>query len=374
MMKRAWLVFAVFSMAAFGAKRARDYGVPFDGEPGALNAITDVKGVEVGMVTLQSRKPGKDGKTVFVNTGVTTIFPAGKIEHGVPGAWFSLNGNGEMTGTAWLDEAGFLEGPIVFTNTHSVGVARDAVVAWGVKRWPKTETYSLPVVGETWDGELNDINGFHVTKQDVLKALDAAKTGPVAEGNVGGGTGMILFEYKGGTGTSSRKVGDYTVGVLVQANFGNREDMRLAGVPLGTELTKEARQRPDKKDGSILVAVATDAPLLPHQLKRLARRASLALGRTGSISRNSSGDLFVAFSTARPQRSGGLEHWTSVPNSKLDSFFKGTIDATEEAIANVLFAAKREEGPKGVVVEEMPVDRVLALLKKYGRLKDSDAR
>ena len=373
-MKQVFVLGLLLAIGAQGAKRAREWGVPFEGEPGHYNAITDVPGVEVGSVTLNLEKPGPEGKTIYVHTGVTSIFPTGKkTDMGVPAAWFSLNGNGELTGTAWVEESGFLEGPLVFTNTHSVGVARDAVVAWGVKRFPKSEKFSLPVVGETWDGDLNDINGFHVTKKDVLKALDSAKSGPVAEGNVGGGTGMILYEYKGGTGTASRKVGDRHVGVLVQANYGQRQDMRLAGVSVGNELLKDHRLRPDKKDGSVLIAIATDAPFLPHQLKRLVRRASLALGRLGSASRNSSGDLFIAFTTARPKLFGKIEHWTAIPNERIDDYFLATIEATEEAIANVLFAGKTMEGPKGVV-EEMPVDRVLGILKKFGRLNDSGSR
>ncbi len=347
-------------------KACAGLGVPFDGKPGRYNAITDVPGVEVGMVTLNSVSGSGKNKT-YVHTGVTAILPTGKTSDlGVPGAWTDLNGNGELTGTAWLEESGFLEGPILLTNTHSVGVVRDAVIEWGVKRFPGTETYSLPVVGETWDGELSDINGFHVKKEHVFEALNQATGGPVAEGNVGGGTGMILCEYKGGTGTASRIVGRYTVGVLVQANYGLRGDLRLAGVPIGQELMDDHRVYKDK-DGSILVVVATDAPFLPHQLKRIVRRISLGLGRAGSASRDSSGDLFVTFSTARPKADNGYQQWRTLPNDKIDPFFVATIQATEEAIANVLFAAKTTEGPKGTVYA-MPIDRVLKILDRNGRL------
>ena len=294
--------------------RARDLGVPFDGAPGPLNAITDVKGVEVGFTTLISGQ----GKLVVgegpVRTGVTAILPRGKgSTDSVFAGWFSQNGNGEMTGTTWVEESGFLEGPVMITNTHSVGVVRDAVIAWRVKRGqPEGSEYwwSLPVVAETYDGFLNDVNGFHVKPEDAFHALDSAQSGPVAEGNVGGGTGMVCYEFKGGSGTASRRLaataGGYTVGVLVQCNCGRRDFLRIAGVPVGHEIQKGKVYSqlsgpggvPTEDTGSIIIVVATDAPLLPHQLKRLARRATLGLARTGSISGNGSGDIFIAFSTA----------------------------------------------------------------------------
>jgi len=288
---------------AFGQvkPRARDLGIPFEGRPGPLNAITDVKGVLVGHVTL-NRGEGESA----VRTGVTTVLPVGRsFDRRVPAGWFTLNGNGEITGTAWLEESGFLEGPAMITNTHSVGVVRDAVVRWGVIHFPGTETFSLPVVAETYDGLLNDINGFHVRAEHAYQAIEIARAGGVPEGNVGGGTGMVAYEFKGGIGTSSRVVTiggkEFTLGVLVQSNYGRREQLRVAGVPVGREIPDLMPTRPKKKDGSIIVIIATEAPLLPHQLKRLSRRVSLGLGRNGSISMNSSGDLFVAFSTALPR-------------------------------------------------------------------------
>src|ERR1700678_350203 len=286
--------------------RARDLGVPFDGTPGPNNAITDIKGVEVGHTTLISG----EGKLVVgkgpVRTGVTAIHPRGKTSNdAVFAAWFTLNGNGEMTGTTWVDDSGFLNGPVMITNTHSVGVVRDAVIAWKVKHGtPDMEGYwwSLPVVAETWDGWLNDINGFHVRPEDAWHALDIAHSGAVEEGNVGGGTGMICNEYKGGIGTSSRvldaKAGGYTVGVLVQCNYGRRNQLRIAGVPVGKEIPEHPAYGEDV--GSIIIVIATDAPLIPNQLKRLARKASLGLGRDGSYSGDGSGDIFVSFSTANP--------------------------------------------------------------------------
>ena len=298
--------------------RARDLGVPFDGTPGPLNAITDVAGIEVGFTTLiKGDGPLKVGEGP-VRTGVTEILPRGsKSLDPVYAGWFSLNGNGEMTGTTWVEESGLLYGPVGITNTHSVGTVRDAMIAWGVKRGSVHEDdWSLPVVAETWDGFLNDINGFHVKPEDVFAALDSAKGGPVAEGNAGGGTGMVCYGFKGGTGTASRVLskedGGYTVGVLVQCNCGRRSQLTIAGVPVGKEIPQgvpyaglaPSALPPGNETrgdvGSIIIVIATDAPLLPHQLKRLARRASLGLARTGSVSGNSSGDIFFAFSTANP--------------------------------------------------------------------------
>src|SRR3990172_4289333 len=266
--------------------RARDLGVPFDGTPGPLNAITDVAGVEVGHSTLIAGAGALQVGVGPVRTGVTAIFPRGKNSSDpVFAGWFSLNGNGEMTGTTWVEESGFLEGPILITNTHSVGVARDAVIAWRVKHGQMNQPWSLPVVAETWDGYLNDINGFHVKAEHVFEALDTARSGPVVEGNVGGGTGMVCHEFKGGIGTASRKLaqerGGYTVGVLVQCNYGLRRLLRVAGVPVGREITDHLVKKDET--GSIIIVVATDAPLLPHQLKRLTRRAALGLARNGSV-------------------------------------------------------------------------------------------
>jgi len=365
--------------------RARDLGIPFDGTPGPLNAITDVKGVEVGHTTLISG----NGKLVVgqgpVRTGVTAILPRGKeSEDPVFAGWFPLNGNGEMTGTTWVEESGFLEGPVMITNTHSVGVVRDSVIEWRVKRGAPDESgywWSLPVVAETYDGDLNDVNGFHVKKQHVFDALAGAASGRVPEGNVGGGTGMICYEFKGGIGTSSRKLqdkqGGYTVGVLVQCNCGSRNLLRIAGVPVGKEIPltpPEAASmgRPDGSEdrGSIIIVVATDAPLLPHQLKRLAHRASLGLARTGSISGNGSGDIFIAFSTANPRAAStsGIRQLSMVPNDEMNPLFEATAQATEEAIVNALVAAETMTGADNHKVEALPHDRVREVLKKYNRL------
>src|SRR5437016_3611906 len=334
---------------AFGqAKpRARDLGVPFDGNPGANNAITDVHGVEVGHTTLISGSGKLKVGEGPIRTGVTAVLPRGKDSTDpVFGAWFTLNGNGEMTGTTWLEDSGFLDGPVMITNTHSVGVVRDAVIAWRVKKAPPDQDgydWSLPVVAETYDGELNDINGFHVKPEHAWHALDTAHGGLVEEGNVGGGTGMVCNEFKGGIGTSSRtlttKEGGYTVGVLVQCNYGEREQLRIAGIPVGREIQTPKIWEDDI--GSIIVVVATDAPLIPTQLKRMARRVSLGLGRDGSYSGNGSGDLFIAFSTANPGAISqkGLRHLTMLPNDHLDSLFLATVQATEEAVVNAMVAA-----------------------------------
>jgi L-aminopeptidase/D-esterase-like protein len=356
--------------------RARDLGVPFDGNPGPLNAITDVKGVEVGNTTLISGEGPLKLGVGPVRTGVTAIFPRGKDSRdAVFAGWFSLNGNGEMTGSHWVEDSGFLDGPVMITNTHSVGVVRDAVIQWKVKRGEADmEGYwwSLPVVAETWDGYLNDINGFHVKAEDAIHALDSAHAGPVEEGNVGGGTGMICNEFKGGIGSSSRtisaKEGGYTVGVLVQCNYGEREQLRIAGVPVGREIT--APKIWDQDTGSIIVVVATDAPLIPTQLKRLARRVALGLGRNGSYSGDGSGDLFIAFSTANPRAiaSEGLRQITMLPNGRLDPLFLATVQATEEAVVNAMVAADTMTGVKGHVVQALPHDKLREVLKKYNRL------
>ena len=361
------------------AIRARALGIPFDGSPGKLNAITDVAGVEVGFTTLISGEGKLEVGKGPVRTGVTAVVPRGhdSLNDPVYAGTFSLNGNGEMTGTAWVEESGFLEGPVVITNTHSVGVARDAVIAWRLAHGAADKTgywWSLPVVAETWDGWLNDINGFHVKPEDVAYALDTAKSGPVAEGSVGGGTGMICYEFKGGTGTASRvlgkKEGGYTIGVLVQANCGRRQQLTIAGVPIGKEIPGAVYP---KDTGSIIIVVATDAPLLPDQLKRVARRASLGLARTGSVSGNGSGDLFIAFSTANPGAANPekpTQTIQTVPNDRLDPLFEATVQAVEEAIVNALVHNQDMTGSDGHRVEALPHDRVRELLKKYNRLGD----
>jgi len=363
--------------------RARDLGVPFDGTPGPLNAITDVAGVTVGHTTLISG----EGKLVVgkgpVRTGVTAVFPRGKDSNdtGVFAGWWSLNGNGEMTGTTWVEESGFLIGPVMITNTHSVGVVRDAVIQWTVahrKVGPDDDWWSLPVVAETWDGYLNDINGFHVKSEHVFHAIESSHGGPVEEGAVGGGTGMVCNGFKGGIGTSSRKLpakeGGFTVGVLVQCNYGSRQNFRVAGIPVGREIPSEDPYAfaPDDitERGSIIVIVATDAPLLPHQLKRLARRVSLGLGRDGSISGNGSGDIFIAFSTANPG-AAAVDHTVDLkmyPNDLLNPIFAATVEATEESIINAMVAAKTMTGIEGHKVSALPHDQLQAILKKYNRL------
>jgi D-aminopeptidase len=372
----AFVVSFALAASAQTKPRARDLGVPFDGTPGSFNAITDVKGVEVGHTTLISG----EGKLVVgkgpVRTGVTAIHPRGKAsDDGVFAAWFTLNGNGEMTGTTWVDDSGFLNGPVMITNTHSVGVVRDAVIAWKVKHnAPDMEGYwwSLPVVAETWDGFLNDINGFHVHAEDAFHALDVAHSGPVEEGSVGGGTGMVCNEFKGGIGTSSRvldaKAGGYTVGVLVQCNYGRRDQLRIAGVPVGKEIPEKPAYGNDY--GSIIVVVATDAPLIPTQLKRIARRVSLGLGRDGSYSGDGSGDIFIAFSTANPGAIGtkGLHQLTMLPNESLDPIFLATVQATEEAVVNAMVAAETMKGVNDHEVIALPHDRLREVLKKYNRL------
>jgi D-aminopeptidase len=362
--------------------RARDLGVPFDGSPGSLNAITDVTGVEVGHTTLISGEGALVRGKGPVRTGVTAILPKGRaFRDRVFAGWYSLNGNGEMTGTTWVEESGFLGSPILITNTHSVGIVRDAVIEWNVQRGRAdgySGDFSLPVVAETWDGFLNDIDGFHVTKTHVFQALDGARGGPVAEGNVGGGTGMICHGFKGGIGTASRVLrtedGGYTIGVLVQANYGSRDLLTIAGVPVGHEITDLRRvSTPPPRDedaGSIIVVVATDAPLLPHQLKRLARRVPLGIGIVGGRGGNSSGDIFIAFSTANPEGSKTAEVATlaMLPNERISPLFDATTQATEEAIVNALVAAETMIGVDGHTVYALPHDRLKDVLRKYNRL------
>jgi D-aminopeptidase len=371
------MIVSVMTTSAQSPKpRARDLGVPFDGTPGRFNAITDVSGVEVGLVTLISG----EGKLVRgkgpVRTGVTVVLPRGKTGNDpVMAGWFSLNGNGEMTGTTWVEESGFLEGGIFITNTHSVGTVRDAAIEWTVNQGSSHQPWSLPVVAETWDGTLNDINGFHVKPAHVFDAINGARSGPVAEGNVGGGTGMICHQFKGGTGTASRRLGadsgGYTVGALVQANHGLRSQLLVAGVPVGAEIPVQGR-RPDQEveTGSIIIILATDAPLLPHQLQRIARRASLGLARTGATSGNSSGDIFIAFSTANPGAAGArpVAEIRMLSNDAISGLFNASVQATEEAIINALVAAETMRGANDRVIEALPHDRLRAALKKYGRL------
>jgi len=386
------ICFCVFATAQGQAQdsgkvkpRARDLGIPFDGTPGALNAITDVGGVTVGQTTLISG----EGKLVVgqgpVRTGVTAVLPRGNesIADPVFAGWWSLNGNGEMTGTTWMEESGFLIGPVMITNTHSVGVVRDAAIQWRVshgKIGPDDDWWSLPIVAETWDGWLNDINGFHVKPEHALHAIESAASGPVQEGNVGGGTGMVCNEFKGGIGTSSRKLtakeGGYTVGVLVQCNFGRRPNLLIAGVPVGREIPQDpaysaAKSFGDGEFGSIIVVVATDAPLVAHQLKRVARRVSLALGRLGSISGNGSGDIFAAFSTANPG-AAAPDHVVDLkmlPNDRIEPIFAATIQATEEAVVNAMIAADTMTGINNHRVIALPHDELRAVLKKYNRLQ-----
>ena len=366
--------------------RARDLGVPFDGTPGQFNAITDVSGVEVGATTIiRGDGPLKVGEGP-VRTGVTTILPRGKNDtHPTYAGWFSQNGNGEMTGTTWVEESGLLEGPIGITNTHSVGVVRDSTIKWELDHKMSRQPWALPVVAETWDGWLNDLNGFHVKPEHVFAALDSARSGPVAEGNTGGGTGMICYGFKGGTGSASRVIakddGGYTVGVLVQCNCGSRRLLSIAGVPVGKEIPMDdhtasnfpslappgSEARGDV--GSIIIVIATDAPLLPHQLKRIARRATLGLGRTGSISGNGSGDIFIAFSTANPNADDapGPNTVETVSNEKISPLFEAAVQATEEAIVNAMVGARTMTGIDGHMVPALPHDELQRVMKKYNR-------
>jgi len=373
--------------------RARDLGIPFEGTPGPHNAITDVEGVEVGYVTLISGEGELRVGDGPVRTGVTAILPRGKhaVEPAYAG-WFSLNGNGEMTGTTWVEESGFLEGPVMITNTHSVGVVRDGVIAWQVKTMQRLRLnafkdgfWSLPVVGETYDGFLNDINGMHVKEEHTFQALDNAQSGPIEEGNVGGGTGMICYQFKSGTGTSSRQLdvdeGEYMVGVLAQCNFGRRPNLLVAGVPVGREIPDDlpAPEIPNStaggSAGSVIAVVATDAPLLPHQLKRLARRVSMGLARTGSVAANSSGDIFIAFSTAnREAATGTVAHVETLNNNDMTPLFEATIQATEEAVINALVAAETMVGRDHNRVVALPHDRLRETLRKYNRLAEPPSK
>jgi L-aminopeptidase/D-esterase-like protein len=393
----ALLLLVLATQATAQAKpRARALGIPQPGTPGALNAITDVPGVEVGFTTI-IRGEGKlvpgEGP---VRTGVTAILPRGRNRlDGLFAAWFTLNGNGEMTGTTWIEESGLLGGPVLITNTHSVGMVHAATIEYAVQSG-KDFTWSLPVVAETWDGGLNDINGFHVTKADAHAAIAAAKAGPVAEGNVGGGTGMVCHQFKGGTGTSSRRLTvsgrPYTLGVLVQCNYGGRARFSVAGVPVGEEIRDllpcyrpvpggtpaqgRACEQPGGGDaeadlGSIIVVLATDAPVLPHQLKRIARRAGLGIGRMGGIGGNSSGDIFLAFSTANLNAGAdtGIQTFSAIPNDQINPLFEAAIDATAEAILNAMLAAETMTGANGLTVYALPHDRLVEAMRKYGRIR-----
>lgn len=395
------LLSALFAAGLTAQKpRARALGIPFPGTPGPLNAITDVAGVEVGQVTLirgEGRLRVGQGP---VRTGVTAVLPRGKTSVPVMAAWWTLNGNGEMTGTTWVEESGFLWGPVMITNTLSVGVVRDAVIDWAVRRKYDDFLWALPVVAETYDGGLNDIKGMHVRPEHAFQALDGARGGPVTEGNVGGGTGMVCHQFKGGIGTSSRAITvqgtGYTVGVLVQCNYGGRRRLSIAGVPVGPEIEGaaacvtlpdpaeswlrevprcEARSgaapAPREELGSIIVVVATDVPLLPHQLKRVARRVALGIGRMGGIGGDSSGDIFIAFSTANAGSGATDSLGTArfIANDAINPVFEATVDATEEAIVNAMVAAETMTGADGFRVYALPTDQVLALLRKAGRIR-----
>ncbi len=354
--------------------RARALGVPFTGTPGPLNAITDVPGVEVGHTTIVRG----DGALVVgqgpVRTGVTAIWPRGKRWSPVFAGWFAGNGFGEMTGAPWVVEGGVLGGPVMITGTYSVGVVRDAVNSYFHEVLKTPIPWHQPVVGETSDAFLNDGQGQHVTKAHTFAALTAARGGPVPEGNVGGGTGMVAHGFKGGIGTASRVVGADIVGVLVQANYGTRESLTIAGVPVGHEITGAERRRtppaPADRDGSIIVVVATTAPLLPHQLERLARRVPMGIARLGGTASNGSGDIFLAFSTANPGAAAetGATPLTWLPNGDLTPFFEATVEATEEAIVNALVAATTMTGIDGHTAYALPHDQLRALLGKFGRL------
>jgi L-aminopeptidase/D-esterase-like protein len=385
----AGLLFLIAFSAGAQTKRARDYGIPFDGTPGKNNAITDVGNVTVGHATI-IKGSGKLAKGQGpVRTGVTAILPHGKEFHPCYANFYALNGNGDMTGTHWITESGFLETPILITNTGSVGTVRDATWQWMDKHKYYTPIFkdywfAYPVVAETYDGLLNDINGQHVKNEHVFAALDSAKSGLVREGGVGGGTGMICYGFKGGIGTSSRVInkqaGGYTVGVLVQANHGGRSQLTISGVPVGKELTDTlgliisgvtTKQKPPEHEvGSIIIVLATDAPLLPHQIKRLAQRIPLGLTRTGAIGGNSSGDIFIAFSTANKDAfsNSAEKQVTTMSNETMNLLFTATIQATEEAIINALFAGETMEGIEGNKVYGVPKEKVVQIMKQFNRL------
>ena len=381
-----WVIILFITLCqAQNKPRAREFGIPFEGITGIYNAITDVPGVMVGYHTeIKGKGELVTGKGP-IRTGVTVILPKGISDSPLPAGWFCLNGDGEMTGTTAIEEYGMTYGPIGITNTNSVGIVRDAIGAWNIKKFSKGDfidfSFGLPVVAETFDGVLNDINGLHVTKEDVFDALDNAKSGAIAEGNVGGGTGMALFLFKGGSGTSSRVLSigtsKYVVGVFVQGNFGNRKDLVIAGVPVGKEITEAKPVITTKpKDGSIIVVIATNAPLLPIQLKQLAKRASLGVARTGGLGRNSSGDIFIAFSSVGPtlNESETIETWQSIPKEQQDSIYQATVEATEEAIINALMAAETMEGINGNTIYEIPKKKLKEVLQKYNRFNSHEQK
>jgi L-aminopeptidase/D-esterase-like protein len=368
------------SAQAKAHERARDLGIPFNGTPGRYNSITDVQGIEVGYKTLIKGTGRLEYGKGPVRTGVTVILPKGKTNLGYPAAWFSLNGDGEMTGIPSIEDYGLGYGPIGITNTNSVGIVRDAIGEWCFMKFSTGEVvdfaFGLPVVAETWDGILNDINGFHVSKENVWQALDSARGGKIAEGNTGGGTGMISYEFKGGSGTASRvfniDTAQYTLGVFVQANFGRRDELTVAGVPVGKEIQdlEPVVDETGRKDGSIIVIVATDAPLLPGELKLVARRVTMGIARTGTYSHEGSGDIFLALSTVTPQSNDKniLETWNVIPKAELNPVFEATVEATEEAIINALVAAEDMVGINGNKCFALPHDRLREILKKYNRL------
>lgn len=351
--------------------RARDLRIPFEGSTGTYNAITDVPGVTVGYATVIEGASAR--------TGVTIIHPRGQKNHEpVFAETFAFNGNGEMTGAAWVEEGGMLEGPVGITNTHSVGIVRDTIIDWQARNDALYQRWSCPVVTETADGWLNDMNGFHVKAEHVWQALENAKDGQIEEGNVGGGTGMISYEFKGGTGTSSRKLpaklGGWTIGVLVQSNFGRRYQLTIAGVPVGQHLKENASftsgENPfHQENGSLIIIIATDAPLLPHQLKRLAKRASLGMARTGSLGGNGSGDIFLAFSTTGTGiTEEPIANVTYLSNDHLDPLFYASAYAAEEAIINSMITAKTMTGYKGMTVEALPHDKLREIMQQHNRL------
>lgn len=398
---RSAVALLALSLAATQVEgRARDLGIPFEGKPGPLNAITDVRGVEVGQKTLISGDGPLKVGVGPVRTGVTVIFPRGRADpRPVYGGFFDLNGNGEMTGRAYLEDFGIVQGPIGLTDSNAIGQVYAGIQQWSSKRF---ETATWPVVAETWSGYLNDIEGFHVTAGTTSAALDAAKAGAVEEGNVGGGTGMVCFGFKGGIGTASRVVAidekSYTVGVLVQCNSGDRKVLRIAGAPVGQALAKRwlrcfdpklspkagdlppctpegSRGEPPPDEGSIIIVVGTDAPLTPLQLNRVSRRAAMGLARLGSYSGNQSGDLIVSFSTAVPEvnhsEQGKPSPISPLANLNIDPLFEGVAQATEEAIVNALVAARTMTGINGTRIFGIPHDELRAILKRYNRLEET---
>ena len=383
-MKSIIIISLISSMAFSQKPRARDIGVQFEGTTGKFNAITDVKGVEVGHSTIIIGSGKNEIGKGPVRTGVTAIFPRGKKFNPVYANWYSLNGNGEMTGTTWVTESGFLETPIMITNTNSVGVVRDAVLKWFVDtNWYGDDQwwYTYPVVGETYDGFLNDIYGFHVQEKHVYEAIENAKSGPVAEGNIGGGTGMLTLGFKGGIGTSSRKVKinnkTYTLGAIVQSNFGSKRNLTISGVPIGKELKDTLNlvfnappsNKRQEGDGSIIVIVATDAPLFPHQLKRIAHRIPLGIGAVGGRGSNGSGDIFLAFSTANSKAFNRKNSGTvkTFPNDKISPLFEATVQVVEESIINAMIAAETMEGINNNKAYALPHGKLMEILKKYNR-------